>query len=881
MLALRDVMRLLSLAPVSFRRFSGGSLLGALLLLAGAPILSDALPGGPSGAWAAAVTLEAQVPSPADVLGFEIGEVFPTVAEVDRYMQALAAASPRVSVDHYGTTVEGRPLIQVVVASEAHRADLEGILARNRELVDPETSEARAREIAATNPAVLYFTYGVHGNESSSPSAALWTAWDLATDAAEVRGVLDSVVVVMDPVANPDGYDRYVNHWRSTRLLRANTASGTRERREPWPGGRPNHYLFDLNRDWAWLTQQESRDRAVRYNRWNPQVHVDFHEMGFQSSYFFFPAATPINPIYPEHILEWGRRFGEGNARAMDAEGLLYYTAQNFDLFYPGYGDSWPSLVGAIGMTYEQGGGSGASAQVERRDGTLLTLRDRAFGHRTTGSATLRTAAEGKTDLLLGFAGFHRDIDEGLADTYLVPGDDPSRLDALVELLLRHGIEVERLEGDANLSTEPHPGFSARSSFPEGTMRVRARQPRGRLAGALLRPDNPLDGSSSYDITAWALPFAYGVEAHEGSGSAGGSWSPVTAVTSPYGAPLATRGGYGYLLPPSVAHAPSLIRFLEDGGRAFAMADTFRLEGVDYPRGTLFFPQGRNENLDQRLVESGLGGVVTAVTTGLSMSGIDLGTNDQAALTLPRVMLMGGEGTASTGFGAHWHFLEQVLDLPFDAVNVGDVGSVDLSRYDVILVPPGNPTGTLGESGMNRLREWVRTGGTLVASGSAARALGRSLADVEDRSSLDEGQPDRDERLARALRTREERAEEQWAERVPGTILKARMDPAHPLTWGAASGGDEEHSLFVLSTGVAFEPSDSAETVAWFPEGVDRISGVISERNLERLDRSSWLMERRQGSGKIILFADDPVFRGFWYGALPLYVNAILLSPRF
>jgi hypothetical protein len=823
------------------------------------------------------------VPSPADVLGYEIGELFPTVAEVERYMEALAQASPLVSLERYGVTHEGRPLLQVVVASPAFRADLDGILARNAELQDPDTPEARAREIASTNPAVLYFTYAIHGNESSSPSAALWTAWDLASGDPGVAGVLDSVVVIMDPVANPDGYDRYVNHWRSTRLIRSNTAPGLRERREPWPGGRPNHYLFDLNRDWAWLTQEETRNRAERFRLWNPQVHVDFHEMGFESSYFFFPAATPINPIYPPHITDWGRRFGEGNARAMDAEGLLYYTAQNFDLFYPGYGDSWPSLLGAVGMTYEQGGGSGASRQVERRDGTVLTLRDRAFGHRTTGAATLRTAAEGKTELLLGFAGFHRTIDEGLDDTYLVPGEDAGRLHALAELLARHGIRMERLEAETRLDLEPHPGYSARTTFPAGTLRVPARQPRGMLAAALLRPDNPLDGSSSYDITAWALPFAYGVEAHGTSAAVGGEWSPVTEVAPRLGQPLRARGSYGYLLPPSVDHAPGLVRYLEREGRVSAMADTFSLDGVHYPRGTLFFPQGRNENLDALLEESGLGGLVTPISTGFVATGPDLGTNDQAALHLPRVLLLGGEGTASTGFGAHWHFLEQVLDLPFDAVNVGDLGGVELADYDVILVPPGNPSGTLGESGMESLRAWIRGGGTLVASGSSAQRLAQPLAQVEERTSseADEDDNDRDARLSRALRTREEREEERWAERVPGAVLPATLDPAHPLAFGAAAGGGSDDRMFVLSTGVGFEPSDSAETVAWFPEGLDRISGVISERNLERLDRSAWLMERRQGRGRVILFADDPVFRGFWYGTLPMYVNAILVAPRF
>jgi hypothetical protein len=820
------------------------------------------------------------VPTPAEVLGYEIGDRFTDVAGVERYMRALAEASELVSLDTYGETPEGRPLVQVIIASPEHRARIDEVVRLNRELIDPETPEARAREIAAVNPAILYFTYGIHGNESSSPEAAMWTAYDLASGYEGLEGVLDAVIVVMDPAANPDGRDRYVNFFRQAALKRPNTNRETRERREPWPGGRFNHYLFDLNRDWAWLSQPETRDRLVRFQRWSPQVHVDFHEMGYTTDYFFFPAARPINPIYPEHILEWSRRFGEGNARAMDREGLLYYTGQDFDLFYPSYGDSWPSLLGAVVMTYEQGGGGFAGRQVERPDGTVLTLRDRAFGHRTTGNATIRTAAEGKTDLLLGFAQFHREVDEGLDDYYLVPGEDPTQVEALVRLLAKHEIHVEQAESEVRVSAEPHPGYEARSTFPAGTYRVPARQARGRLAGVLLRPDNPLDATSSYDITAWALPFAYGVEAHSASGRAGGEWRTVTEVPSRLGRPLTGRGSYGYLLPPSFSHAAAVARFLEEDGWGLILADTFSLDGEQYPRGTYFFPQGRNEDLDRKLEEAGLGGLVVPVSTGLTDRGIDLGSRDSAHLRLPRLALLGGEGTAPTGFGAHWHFLEQVLDLPFDAVNVSDVRGVDLGAYEVIVVPSGDPVEELGEDGMEALGAWIRGGGTLVAVAGAARALAEPLAEIEERTEVNEDEPDRDERLRRALRTREVRELEEWRERVPGTVLPVTLDPRHPLAFGVRTGSDEG-KVFVLSSGVGFEPDEEFETAGHFAEGVDRISGVISERNLQRLDRSSWLAERALGSGRVILFADDPLFRGFWYSGFQLFTNAILVSSAF
>jgi hypothetical protein len=820
------------------------------------------------------------IPSPREVLGYEIGERFTDAAGVERYMRALAEASDRVTVDVYGVTPEGRPLVQVLFALPQFRGELDEILRRNGELADPETTEARAAEIAAANPAVVYLTYGVHGDESASSEAAMWTAYDLLAGEGGLTGVLDSLVVVMDPVANPDGRDRYVHWFRQAAQARPNPSPELRERSQPWPGGRFNHYLFDLNRDWAWLTQVETRGRLDRYHRYLPQVHVDFHEMGYSSTYFFFPAADPVNTIFPPHVLEWAERFGQANAAAMDREGLLYYTGQNYDLFYPGYGDSWPSLLGAIGMTYEQGGGGSAGTEVERPDGSILTLRDRAFGHRTTGNATLRAAADGKSELLLGFAALHRGVDTDLDDVYLIPGADPTRAAALVSLLGEHGIEVERAAEEIRAESVPHVGFQGRDLLPAGTYRVRARQARGLLAGALLRPDNFLDGTAAYDITAWALPYAYGVEAHSAVRPAGGTWNRVEpASTAPAGGPASAS--YGYLLPPSFSNVPSLVRFLEADGRAVVLADTFSIAGAAYPRGTLFFPRSRNEELEERLAAAGLGGVAIPVASGRTTTGPDLGTDDAAPLTLPRVALLGGEGTSATGFGAHWHFLETVLELPFDILAVEDLGGVALDEYDVIVVPPGSPEGILGESGIERLDRWITAGGTLVAAGAAARDLAEPLAEVTERSQAEgETEADPDERLERALRTREERELDEWREETPGAIFQLALDPAHPLAFGADAGSLPGRTL-VLSSGIGFEPDESFESVAYFPEGLDRISGVASEETLDRLARSAWLVERSRGSGRVILFADDPLFRGFWYSGFQLFANAILVAPAF
>ncbi|MEJ2484025.1 MAG: M14 family zinc carboxypeptidase, partial [Gemmatimonadota bacterium] len=300
-------------------------------------------------------------PSPEEFLGYPAGGEFTSVRGIESYAAALAAASSRVSLLRYGATPEGRPLLLLVIGRTGVLEDYEPDLARLRQLTDPALSEERARAVARETRAVVWLTYGIHGDESSSSEAALWTAWDLATGRDGLDALLDSLIVVIDPVANPDGRDRYVNWYRSVRGAEPNPEVSSAEHMQPWPGGRFNHFLFDLNRDWIWASQSETRARIAQFDRWSPAVHVDFHEMGHESSYFFFPAAAPVSPLYPESTARWAERFGRANAREFDRRRWLYFTAEQFDLFYPGYGDSWPSLVGSIGMTYEQAGGATSS----------------------------------------------------------------------------------------------------------------------------------------------------------------------------------------------------------------------------------------------------------------------------------------------------------------------------------------------------------------------------------------------------------------------------------------------------------------------------------------------------------------------------------------
>ena len=820
----------------------------------------------------AVAAAQAAPPSPEEVLGYSLGEHFTDYAGVQRYARELAAASPRVEYLPYGVTPERRELFRLVVASPEHHQRLDAILAANAELTRAGVSEARAREIAASNPGVVYLSYGVHGNESSSSEAGMWTAWDLARGAPEVAGVLDSLVVVMEPVVNPDGRDRYVQWYRSVAGATPDPDPQTREHREPWPGGRYNHYLFDLNRDWAWMTQPETRRGSPTGTRWNPQVHVDFHEMGPNSTYFFFPASAPINPIYPQSIMDWWSRFGNANARAFDAQGWAYFTRENYDMLYPGYGDSWPSLMGTIGMTYEQAGGGSAGLAYERSAGDTLTLHDRATHHRTTGHATLRTSAAGKSRLLLDFASAHRTAGEGHPDILLLPGDDPRRVESLVGHLRAQGIQVEWTDDAFRASATPYPGYGERRDFPAVTYRVRADQPRGRLAVTLLQPETELVAEHSYDITAWSLPYAYGVEAHQVDPGLGGDWRPWTGGVDD-GALADPNVGYGYLVRPGSSSAGPILRFLAAGGRVSVLSRASTFAGEAWPAGTWFLPAGRNPELHAMARAAGLDGHVTAVATGLSEEGIDLGSANTRPVSAPKIGLVGGEGVTPTSYGAHWYFLEQMVGTEFDALLAADLDRIDLAEYDVLILPDARGS-ALSEAARQAVQGWVEGGGRLVAVAGGAE-VGARIAGVELR---EEALPDTSEGPDRFLATRRERERREWETEVPGSILPVALDPGHPLAWGAAAEGTDG-GLFVLHEGTrVFEPAEGAEAVAVFAEDLEATSGVISGAQLERLERGVWLLRKELGSGSVVLFADDPLFRLFWRSMHPLYTNAILVG---
>ncbi|MGK2961749.1 MAG: M14 family zinc carboxypeptidase, partial [Gemmatimonadaceae bacterium] len=459
------------------------------------------------------------VPSPAAYLGYEPGERFTPHARIAAYFEQLASTSELVTLREIGETYEHRPLLLATITAPRHHANLERIRGNVARLA---SGEGDAASLAANTPAVVWLAFGVHGNESSSAEAAMLVAHALATD-PQYASLLDDVVVVIDPVLNPDGRDRYVEWYRRTRGSKANPDPLSFEHMEPWPGGRYNHYMVDMNRDWSWLTQRETQARVAAYGEWNPQVFVDFHEMGHESTYFFPPSANPLNANLPGEIESWLERFGRANATAFSARGWPFFVGERFDLFYPGYGDSWPSLRGAVGMTYEMAGGGRAGSVVERRDGTALTLRDRIERHFTAAMVTVRTAAEHREGLLRYTHQTAQSQIRNGRNTFLLAPGTPG-VERLVSLLMGQGIRVEMLSSAATLrATSLNRDETQSRTFPRGTAVVTTRQPLGRLATTLLERTPVFSGGfleqqrvkadeddsdDFYDLTTWSLPIA-------------------------------------------------------------------------------------------------------------------------------------------------------------------------------------------------------------------------------------------------------------------------------------------------------------------------------------------------------------------------------------
>jgi hypothetical protein len=694
------------------------------------------------------------VPTLEQVVGHTWGDRLTMPHEVECYLQALAAASPKVELVRYAESWEGRSLYYLVVASETNLARVDDIKAGTRRLADPRSlSEAEAQQLIETLPAVTWLAYGVHGNEISSTDAALLTAYHLAAqNDPMVNQVLETTVVVIDPMQNPDGRDRFISYFRQTRGPQPDMDPQAAEHNESWPSGRMNHYLFDMNRDWFALTQPETRGRVRALLEWFPAVFVDLHEMGSNRTYYFAPTAPPWN----RHLLgsqeKWHEAFGRNNARWFDRFRFDYFTREVFDSYYPGYGESWPMFHGAIGMTYEQASVRGLA--FKRDDETVMHYRDSVRHHFVSSLATTETTAQHRRELLQSFYEFRQSaIEEGARETvkeYLIaPGTDPNRATKLAAVLWQQGIEVKRAEQPfTNASVRNYYENKLHSKeFPAGTYLIPLAQPAKRLIRTLLDKETPLDEAfireqvrrrekrlpdEIYDVTGWSLPLLYGVEFYAAESVSRGQFTEVKELPAPRGGVHGERAHLAYLIPwgtNSAAHA--LADLLTQPVRVFASDKAFALQGTQFPSGSLIVKVKDNpENLHDRMVAlSARHGVdVYPTDTAWVEEGVNLGSTYVNYLKPPSIALAWHEPTHPYSAGWTRYVLEQMYGLPITLLRTRRLGRADLSKYDVLILPDGiarfgSYSQALGEDAAKRIKEWVRAGGTLVTFSDASRWL--------------------------------------------------------------------------------------------------------------------------------------------------------------
>ena len=645
---------------------------------------------------------EAQLRNPADFLGYELGERFTPHYRATDYVRHVAENATNVDRVEYGHTYEGRVLQYLIISSPDNMARLEEIRTANLQragLLEGVPAE--------DTTAIVWLSYNVHGNESVSTEAALAVIHTLVSSTeSSVQTWLENTVVIIDPCLNPDGRDRYVHFYHQTRGHKHNVHGEAREHSEPWPGGRTNHYYFDLNRDWAWGTQIETRQRLPHYNRWMPHIHVDFHEQSVNSPYFFAPAAVP----YHAYITSWQRELqnliGTNHARYFDEEGWLFFTRQIFDLFYPGYGDTWPTFNGAIGMTYEQAGSGRAGLGIITAEGDTLTLSDRIEHHYTTSLSTIEVAANQRGRITTEFAEYFQNAasqPSGTHAAYVVrhaSQKDKVRVlaDHLDLLGIAYGFATTASAGEGFVYQS---GSTERVSIESGDLVVPAAQPKGVLTSVLFEPEAELEDSLSYDITAWALPYVYGLEAYAMEDEV--TWAPTAPISVPEELPSRP---VAYLAEwKSFEDARFLAALMRKGVKVRYAELPFKVNNKSYDEGTLIMTRGgEGAAFDSLVIQAArhTNQHVEAVNTTRVTEGADFGSGDVVFMRAPRIAIVAGPAVSSYSLGELWHFFDEQLEYSTTLVNSDDFGSLPLFRYDVIILPSGSYGDVLSERRLGR-----------------------------------------------------------------------------------------------------------------------------------------------------------------------------------
>lgn len=815
------------------------------------------------------VTYDPSIPKPKDIIYHEVGEWHVTHDRLVNYMKAIAAAAPqRVKLETMGLTYENRPQVLLIITSQRNHQRLEEIRQQHIKLTDP----AQSASVNIDNmPIVVWIGHSIHGNESSGANAALVSAYYLAAaQGKQIDELLDNVVILFDPSFNPDGLQRFstwANQHKSKNLV---SDPNSREFNEVWPGGRFNHYWFDLNRDWLPAVHVESQNRLAWFHKWKPNILTDHHEQGSNATFFFQPGVpSRVNPLTPEKNQELTAKLGKYHAQFLDRIGSLYFTKENYDDFYYGKGSTYPDINGAIGVLFEQASSRG---HLQQTNNGLLSFPFTIRNQFVTELSTL----EGAKVLRKEFLQYQREFyKNSMAEAVASPvkgyvfgsENDKTSTSLLVKMLQRHEIEVRTNETDLTIDGNVYRrGKSYVLPLEQGQNKV---------VRAIFEKTLNFKDSLFYDITSWTIPLAFGLPyAALNAAQFKEVYEPGLIVDRLPPPPVA-KSNYGYLIPWGDLEAPAALNDLLEKGVAVKVATTkfetiVRESSMKFNAGTLFVPV-QSQSLQSDNLYNELAAILRtydiqayAVQSGASVSGVDLGSGKFVVITKPSVAMIVGPGVNATDAGEVWHLLDQRMNIPASHLEQSVFNRVDISKYNTLIMVGGTYT----ELNKEKLKTWVQAGGTLIVTEEAVSWASQSgISDIKFKKA--KAPVDSTQMLAYT-----EREQIDGAQQVSGAIFGADADLTHPLAYGY----DRKTISLFKGNKVFMEKSKNPYATPFYYGSKPLQSGWVSKENGDVIKNSAAVVVNTVGNGRVINIADNPNFRAFWLGGSKLFLNAIFFG---
>ncbi|MFC2123688.1 M14 family zinc carboxypeptidase [Bacteroidota bacterium] len=807
------------------------------------------------------------VPTPEQVLGYQIGQIHVSHEHLVKYLYALSENSDRIQIVQYGHSYERRPLLLLTISSSENLTRIESIREDHIKLSDPLLSSGIEVD---DMPVITWLGYSVHGNEPSGGNASLLTAYYLAaSQSEEVSKILSSSVILMDPCVNPDGFNRYAEWVITNRSKNLSTDPNNREHREQGPGSRTNHYWFDLNRDLLLAQHPESQGRLQQFHHWKPNVFTDHHEMGSDNTFFFQPGIpSRNNPITPEENYKLTKAIARYHAQELDKIGSLYYSEESFDDFYYGKGSTYPDVNGCIGILFEQA--SSRSHARETSNGIIkfaFTVRNQF----KTSLSTVKAGVDLRLDLLNHQKDFYRSALQEASNNPVKAwvfkfGNGDKRFKNFLEVLDRHQIEVFRFNGQVTTSNG---SFSENDSYI-----VPLSQSQYRLINAIFESRTQFQDSLFYDVSTWTLPYAYDIDCSPlndrqfKSLDVGGPAKVRTLEQK-----LVNKSEYGYLFKWDNYLSPKALYHLQDKGvRAKVSMKEFTMNRTQFGRGCVFIPVSiqsiSSDSLFYLIQEIApvLNYDIYPVSSSWTDSGIQLGSPNIINLDKPEIAVIMDWGVSSGEAGEVWHVLDQRYDIPITLLSILRVGSVDFNRYNTIVMVSGSYN-RINENGKKKLKEWVENGGNIIAFKNATRWLNNQKITQIKFKSIKADTLLSDRAYGDLQRYR-------GAQNISGVILETKIDQSHPLNYGIKN----DILPIFKNDKTLFEPSSNPYNRPVMITNNPLMSGYLSDKNLNILKGSSAVNVCKLGNGRIIAFSFNPNFRGYWYGTNRLFANALFFG---